>query len=52
MLGAERRVHINYLQTKVDNEDWHGVADAANDLREIDQRIEALRDVIGTQSIR
>ena len=30
---------INYLDLKVSERDWHGVADAAMDLREIDTRI-------------
>jgi len=34
---SERRaVLIKYLKLKVQEEDWHGVADAANDLREMD----------------
>lgn len=31
-----------YLLAKVDAEDWHGVADAAMDLREIDAELRAL----------
>lgn len=31
-----RRTLIEYLRMKVAVEDWHGVADAANDLRELD----------------
>jgi hypothetical protein len=31
-----RRVMIGYLQSKVEDGDWHAVADAAMDLREIE----------------
>ena len=34
--AARRRQYTEYLQMKVDTEDWHGVADAAMDLRELD----------------
>lgn len=30
---------IEYLQLKTAEQDWHGVSDAANDLREIDLEI-------------
>lgn len=32
----DRRLLIDYLQLKVRQEGWHGVSDAANDLREMD----------------
>jgi len=32
----QRRVLIEYLLMKAQQEDWHGVSDAANDLREMD----------------
>ena len=32
---------INYLLSKVKAADWHGVADAAMDLRELDAQIKA-----------
>ena len=31
-----RQILILYLLAKVEEEDWHGVSDAANDLREYD----------------
>jgi len=31
-----RRILIEYLKAEVDREDWHGVSDAANDLRELE----------------
>lgn len=42
-LAARRSRMITYLQLKVEEEDWHGVADAAMDLREIDAAIETLK---------
>lgn len=33
---TNRRTLIDYLLMKVEQEDWHGVSDAANDLREMD----------------
>lgn len=34
---AERhKILIEYLKVKVEERDWHGVSDAANDLREIE----------------
>lgn len=35
-LRAQRMTLIAYLQMKVDEADWHGVADAAMDLRELE----------------
>lgn len=31
-----REIMVAYLELKVAEEDWHGVSDAANDLREMD----------------
>ncbi len=39
MLERRKQVLILYLLSKVEDEDWHGVADAAMDLREIDIEI-------------
>jgi hypothetical protein len=33
---------IEYLKLKLDQEDWHGVADAAMDIREIVAKLEIL----------
>ena len=35
---TDRDILIQYLLMKVRQEDWHGVSDAANDLREMDAR--------------
>ena len=42
-LRSHRAKMIDYLQLKLEQEDWHGVADAAMDLREIDAKIEVLK---------
>jgi hypothetical protein len=36
--GGYRNLLIDYLLAKVQWEDWHGVSDAANDLREHDAK--------------
>ena len=38
-LLAKKAVMIDYLQMKVNEQDWHGVADAAMDLRELEVAI-------------
>ena len=40
---TQRQIMLDYLQLMIAREDWHGVADAAMDLREMDaeQRREA-----------
>ncbi len=42
-LRKRRPITIQDLLVKAENEDWHGVADAAMDLREIDAQLKALR---------
>jgi len=42
-LQDHRRVLLEYLRVKTDAEDWHGVADAACDLREIDAELKGMR---------
>ena len=42
VLAVERDVLIEYLRAKLVAEDWHGVADAAMDLREIDAKLAVL----------
>ena len=37
-LMTDREILIQYLLMKVRQEDWHGVSDAANDLREMDAK--------------
>lgn len=38
---------VKYCQMKMDEGDWHGVADAAMDIREIEARLAQLREVEG-----
>lgn len=33
----------DYLALKVDQKDWHGVADAANDIREVETEIDGVK---------
>jgi len=35
-LNKRKKVMIVYLQLKTSQQDWHGVSDAANDLRDIE----------------
>lgn len=30
---------VDYIQSKIEEKDWHAVSDAANDIREIEERI-------------
>ena len=39
--AIQRRVLLEYLQVMIALEDWHGVSDAANDLRELDAKNKA-----------
>lgn len=41
-LLKRRAIVIMDLLSKADAEDWHGVADAAMDLREIDAKLEMI----------
>lgn len=43
-LATERRALIEYLKVKTQAEDWHGVSDAANDLRELEARARGRRE--------
>lgn len=38
-LYLQRQELISYLRMKADQQDWHGVSDAANDLRVLDAQI-------------
>ena len=42
-LGRQRDAMIAYLHVMLARGDWHGVSDAANDLREIEREIMVLR---------
>lgn len=42
-LEEYRPVLIRYMQAKADAADWHGVQDAASDLRDLDCELDGLR---------
>ena len=42
-LEDAKRTMIEYLKLKVKQEDYHGVADAAMDIREIDAKLSVLK---------
>lgn len=42
LLGQKEGM-VKYLLLKVDKEDWHGVADAAMDIREIEAKLSTLK---------
>jgi hypothetical protein len=48
LLSPEKRraILIEYLHAKVYEGDWHGVSDAANDLRELEAQFPKIRKVI------
>jgi len=39
LLISRKQVFIEYLRTKIQQQDWHGVADIAMDLRELEVEI-------------
>lgn len=41
-LEAQKATLVVYLKSKIDVEDWHGVADAAMDIREIEAKLDML----------
>lgn len=45
MLKAHRETMIEYLKMRVFVQDWHGVMDAAADIREIDAKLHLLSEI-------
>jgi hypothetical protein len=43
-LEGHRALMVTYASHRLEEEDWHGVMDAAADLREIDTELRVLRD--------
>ena len=41
-LAERKRLMIPYLLSKVEEQDWHGVQDAASDLRDIEAEVKGL----------
>lgn len=50
-LHVQKRQMTEYLLLKVKQEDWHGVADAAMDIREIVTRLNTLLNVIASYDV-
>jgi hypothetical protein len=49
-LLRQRSEMIRYLKLKTWMQDWHGVADAANDLREIDAKLEVIPEPVNVDT--
>ena len=45
VLKSRREIMRGYLSLKIEESDWHGVADAAMDLRDIESELKAFRAV-------
>lgn len=45
-LWSRRGRMVEYLQLKMEEQDWHGVQDAGSDLREIDAMIKVLESKV------
>ena len=45
-LSKQKRTMVRYLKEKLKNEDWHGVQDAASDLRDIEAAVEAFESLL------
>jgi hypothetical protein len=39
------KIYVDYLLLKVVEKDWHGVSDAANDLRELEREYTTLESI-------
>lgn len=48
MLQQRILVLREYCRMKLDAGDWHGVSDAANDLRELEAQLQLLTELRGT----
>lgn len=45
-LSEQKKLMIEYMKLKMAEEDWHGVCDAANDLRELEVAIKLIGQTI------
>jgi hypothetical protein len=36
---------VDYIKLKIEQKDWHGVSDAANDIRELEAKIETYKEL-------
>jgi hypothetical protein len=46
LLAKQKEGMVDYLRLKLAQEDWHGVADAAMDIREIVSKSSAINDTL------
>lgn len=44
-LIEQRTQLIAYMQSKIKSADWHAVQDSASDIREIDAKLELIREM-------
>ena len=42
-----RATYVEYCKQRIEDEDWRGLSDAANDLRELDVEIRCLGENVG-----
>ena len=42
---TQREIFLDYMQVKIVQEDWHGVADIAMDLRELEAKYKSLQSI-------
>jgi hypothetical protein len=47
----QKETLVSYLRMKVDEQDWHGVADAAMDLRELEIKLQMEDKLIGKTTV-
>jgi len=47
----KKQILIQYLKYKVEEEDWHGVSDAANDLRELEIQLGANAEIAAVEDM-
>ena len=45
-LEEQKKLMLDYLKMKLDNEDYHGVEDAASDIRDIEAAIHELEMLV------
>lgn len=50
-INSEKEALLIYLQSKVTAKDWHAVADAAMDLREIEAKLSVLSELISSKAV-
>lgn len=45
-LREAKALHVEYLKCKLRNEDWHGVEDAASDIRDMEAAMTEVQQVL------